>query len=209
MWGYPYSPDKELEDLKRYRRILELRYKMIETELRYLGEKIKILREYIKEFSSLGPSPQYMFSVPLPPSPYQQMPPYPQYPVQMPSFPSRETMELKGRHRIVVATQGPKGLDDIVSPVFGRAPFFTIIDVEDGEIKNIETVENRYGMMPGGAGIAVAQYMRDLEADIVIAGSFGQNSINILENMGIRTIVMPPTQLNSNLKNLGIKLEKK
>lgn len=209
MWGYPYSPDNELENLMRYKRILELRYRMIESEIKFLEERIKILRELMKESGNIY-EPGYMYPPtppPMYPMQYQPTPPYPpSTPFQRPGYMPSEALKLEGRHRIVIATQGPRGLDDMVSPMFARAPFFTLVDVEDGEIKNVETMENRFGMMPGGAGMAAAEYMRELNADIVVAGSFGPNSINVLQGMGVKTVTMPPTQVKEVLKNLGLKL---
>jgi len=208
MWGYSYSPDNELENLMRYKRILELRYRMIESEIKFLEERIKLLRELMKESGNVY-EPGYMYK-PMAPwmyqPQYQPVPPYSPVPYQGPSYTPSEALKLEGRHRIVVATQGPRGLDDIVSPMFARAPFFTLIDVEDGEIKNVETIENRFSMMPGGAGMAVAEYMKELNAEIVVAGSFGPNSSNILQGMGIKILTMPPAQVREVMKRLGLNL---
>ena len=44
--------------------------------------------------------------------------------------------------RIAVATKGRGGLEDSVSEVFGKAKTLTIIDVENGEVKNVQVVDN-------------------------------------------------------------------
>jgi len=212
MWGYPPSPEDELSFLEKYRRILELRYKLLESELKSLDEKIKLVKDFLNEYPELryrGMAEAWGYP------PYYQVPSYEyQYPIMYPAYPlypytpstytQRKVPSLSGKARIIIATQGSKGLDDIVSPIFARSPFFTIIDLENGEVKNVETIENRFGMMSGGAGIAVAQYMRELNADVIIAGSFGPNSQGMLENMGIRTISMPPTPVRDILKNLRL-----
>lgn len=43
--------------------------------------------------------------------------------------------------RIIVSTV-TGGLDDRVNPAFGRTPTFTIVDVENGEIVNVQVVPN-------------------------------------------------------------------
>ena len=47
-----------------------------------------------------------------------------------------------GKLRIAVATNEKKGLNDVVSKVFGRAQTFTIINVEDKNITGVKIVEN-------------------------------------------------------------------
>ena len=56
------------------------------------------------------------------PPPAQPYPPQPYSPPPMGEF-----------RRIAAATEGYRGLDDIISPVLGRAPTFTIIELEKGE----------------------------------------------------------------------------
>ncbi len=54
--------------------------------------------------------------------------------------------------RIIVSTV-TGGLDDRVNPAFGRTPTFTIVDVENGEIVNVQVVPNPPGYsQPRGAG---------------------------------------------------------
>jgi predicted Fe-Mo cluster-binding NifX family protein len=41
------------------------------------------------------------------------------------------------RIKIAVPTKGSKGLDDVVSEIFAKAKTFTIIEIEDEQIKNV------------------------------------------------------------------------
>jgi len=47
-----------------------------------------------------------------------------------------------GKLRIAIPTKGHDGLKEVVSNVFGRANTFTIVDVEEGTIKNVKVLEN-------------------------------------------------------------------
>jgi len=86
--------------------------------------------------------------------------------------------------RICIATnQG--GLEDQVSPVFGRCPTFTFVDVEDKEIKNVEVIPNEFAGAMGGAGIQAAQLVANKGANVVIAGNYGPNAYPILNQAGI------------------------
>ncbi|ALM75137.1 NifB/NifX family molybdenum-iron cluster-binding protein [Thermococcus barophilus] len=95
--------------------------------------------------------------------------------------------------RIVVATiKG--GLDDFVSQAFGRAPTFTIVDVdENGNIINVQAVQNPAYSAPRAAGIQAAQFCINEGADVVIAGQFGPNSSQVLQAAGIKFVSAPPT----------------
>ncbi len=87
--------------------------------------------------------------------------------------------------RIAVSTTNG-GLDDKVSEVFGRAVSFTIVDVEDGEIKSIEVVRNDYAVRGGGAGIAVSQFLADKGVEVVLTGNVGPNALSVLNSAGIK-----------------------
>ena len=89
--------------------------------------------------------------------------------------------------KICIATnQG--GLEDQVSPVFGRCPTFTFVDVEDKEIKNVEVIPNEFAGAMGGAGIQAAQLVANKGANVVIAGNYGPNAYPILNQAGISVV---------------------
>jgi len=94
--------------------------------------------------------------------------------------------------RIIVSTV-TGGLEDRVNTAFGRTPTFTIVDVEKGEIKNVQVVPNPGYSQPRGAGVTAAQFVIDQDADVVIAGQFGPNSSGVLQAAGIRMISAPAT----------------
>ena len=94
--------------------------------------------------------------------------------------------------RIIVSTING-GLEDRVNQAFGRTPTFTIVDVENGEIINVQVVPNPGYSQPKGAGVTAAQFCIDNGADAVIAGQFGPNSYGVLQAAGIRMFSAPPT----------------
>lgn len=90
--------------------------------------------------------------------------------------------------KICVATnQG--GLEDQISPVFGRCPTFTFVDVEGNEIKNVEIIPNEFAEAMGGAGIQAAQFVANRGIKAVIAGNYGPNAYPILNQAGVDAIV--------------------
>ncbi len=70
-----------------------------------------------------------------------------------------------------------------VCPSFGRAPYFSMTDMESGKS---EIVENAAAAGEGGAGIRAAQTVLDLGADALIAQRLGENAANVLKAAGVR-----------------------
>jgi len=85
--------------------------------------------------------------------------------------------------RIVVSSDSEMGLLSSVSHHFGRCPFFTIVDVEDGVIKRTRVVENPFfqSHSPG----QVPSFIRKLGAEAMIAGGMGRRAIAMFEDFGI------------------------
>jgi len=90
--------------------------------------------------------------------------------------------------RIVVSSQSQGGLDDMVSPMFGRCPIYTIVDIDldQKEIKEVSTENNPAMQAMGGAGIQAAQLIGNLGAKAVISGNFGPNAFIPLQQLGIK-----------------------
>ena len=112
----------------------------------------------------------------------------------------RDEIEIVGRKpnlpikfKVAVASQRKGGLDDLVSPTFGRCPVFTIIEVEDNRILRVDVVENIHSSESRGAGIATAQMLNEFGVNVVIAGRFGPNAYNTLNYLGISAFTVPST----------------
>ncbi len=90
--------------------------------------------------------------------------------------------------RIVVSSQSKGGLDDMVSPMFGRCPAYTVVDVdlEQKEVKDVTTQTNPAMQVFGGAGIQAAQLVGTLGATAVITGNLGPNAFIALQQLGIK-----------------------
>jgi len=88
--------------------------------------------------------------------------------------------------RIVISSSPPGGLDSLVDQRFARCSYFTLVDVEDGEIVNVSVVPNQSTTVPHGAGIQAAQFVASLGAQVVITGNIGPNAFSSLQSLGIR-----------------------
>jgi len=85
--------------------------------------------------------------------------------------------------KIVVSSDNNRKLDSSVSHHFGRCPYFTVVDLVDNEMSNVESVENPFfnSHSPG----QVPAFIKELEADVMLAGGMGRRAISIFENYGI------------------------
>jgi predicted Fe-Mo cluster-binding NifX family protein len=100
--------------------------------------------------------------------------------------------------RLAVASQDLLGLDDTVSNVFGRSPAFTIVDIEDGVVKQVKAKENKSIDTYHGAGPLTCMRLSKLGVNVVIAANFGPTVSDILKEAEIETFtIMPRTKVRS------------
>jgi len=86
--------------------------------------------------------------------------------------------------RIAISSTG-KGLDSMLSPVFGRCAFFVIVDIKNNEIKINKTIENKAVMQAGGAGIMAAQTIGNENVNAVISSAVGPRAFDVLNQLSI------------------------
>ena len=86
----------------------------------------------------------------------------------------------------IAASTHSGGLDDTITPQFGRAKTFTFVEVSDGEIVNVEIIANPATELPSGAGIKAAQLVVDKGAKIVLTGNVGGKAMEALKRAGVK-----------------------
>jgi predicted Fe-Mo cluster-binding NifX family protein len=94
---------------------------------------------------------------------------------------------------VVIAIPSMKegGLNDEMSPRFGRCPSFTFVELENNEIKAVKTVPNHAMNAMGGAGVQATQIIGNNNAKIVIVGFLGPNAANGLNALNIEVFSAP------------------
>lgn len=70
-----------------------------------------------------------------------------------------------------------------ISENAGRSPYYIIFD-ESGKV--IEVVKNPFSVGGGGAGYGVAKMLADKGVNTIIAGEFGPNMIEAMEQRKIK-----------------------
>lgn len=90
--------------------------------------------------------------------------------------------------KLAIPTKGDKGMEDSVSDVFGRSEIFTIIDISNGSIGNVQVVKNPATSYKHGAGPIVVKMLADMGVTVVAAREFGLGASTLLEQNNIRRI---------------------
>lgn len=88
--------------------------------------------------------------------------------------------------RVVFASENNQGLQGVLSAHFGRCPYYTIVDVEDKAVSNVQVIGNPYftDHVPG----AVPQFIKEQGAQVMIAGGMGPRALELFDQFGIEAI---------------------
>lgn len=86
--------------------------------------------------------------------------------------------------KIAVSSTG-KNLDSQVDEIFGRCPYFLIVEIENKKIKSVETIENINRNQAGGAGILVAQMVVEKGVKAVVSGNVGPRACDVLKQFRV------------------------
>jgi predicted Fe-Mo cluster-binding NifX family protein len=90
-------------------------------------------------------------------------------------------------NRIVVPTIGQEGLKANLAQHFGRAPYFTAVDLNDkGDVTNVKSVSN-VGEHAGGMGHAHDNIL-DLQPNVIIVYGMGPRGLNTFQSAGIMVL---------------------
>ena len=107
---------------------------------------------------------------------------------QLPSLPPPPPNSI----RVVISTEDDRGIEGIISPRFGRSPYFTVVDIQDKRIVNVHVVNNNAMNLPHGVGMIVAQWIVSNGVNVVIAAQLGPNVQYVLQQAGINVIYVTP-----------------
>jgi predicted Fe-Mo cluster-binding NifX family protein len=94
--------------------------------------------------------------------------------------------------RVAIATDG-----QLVSEHFGRCPSFTVIDLEEGSLKNTLILNN-----PGHEPGAIPQFLHHNGVHCIVAGGMGMRARGFFEEVGIRAILGVTGKVDEAIKRL-------
>jgi predicted Fe-Mo cluster-binding NifX family protein len=88
--------------------------------------------------------------------------------------------------RIAVSADSKNGLDSVVSPHFGRCPYFVLVDLDDHDVTEVREVDNPYygHHQPG----QVPALIDSLGANVMLTGGMGGRAIMFFQEFGIEGV---------------------
>jgi predicted Fe-Mo cluster-binding NifX family protein len=95
-----------------------------------------------------------------------------------------------GRIKVAIPTTEDKGLEDLVSDVFGKAHNFVVVEVEveQGSIVDAKVVENPAASYKHGSGPIAVKMLADMKVNIAAGREFGLGVSTLLEQNRIKKI---------------------
>ncbi|MEM0017132.1 MAG: NifB/NifX family molybdenum-iron cluster-binding protein [Candidatus Korarchaeum sp.] len=90
--------------------------------------------------------------------------------------------------KIAIPSKGPEGLEALAfgQPIY--APFFTIITLEEGEVRSVEVIRNPASTLLPYRGPSLASWLKHMGVNVVVSISFPEDVINSLISWGIRPV---------------------
>ena len=107
--------------------------------------------------------------------------------------------------KIAVTAESNNSLESTVAQHFGHAPYFMLVDVENGEITATQGVANPFaqGHQPG----QIPGFIKEQNADVILSGGMGGRAIQFFEQAGIKAATGASGTVRQALENyLGGKL---
>ena len=88
--------------------------------------------------------------------------------------------------RIAVSADNKNGLDSVISPHFGRCPYFVLVDMDGQEVTGVHEVDNPfYGHHQPGQ---VPAFINSMEANVMLTGGMGGRAIMFFQQFGIEGV---------------------
>jgi predicted Fe-Mo cluster-binding NifX family protein len=88
--------------------------------------------------------------------------------------------------RVAISADNSNGLDSVVSPHFGRCPYYVLVDLDGRQVSQVNAVENPYygrhqpGQVPG--------FIQSQGANVMLAGGMGRRAIGFFQQYGIQAV---------------------
>jgi predicted Fe-Mo cluster-binding NifX family protein len=85
--------------------------------------------------------------------------------------------------RVAVSAETKDGLDSVVSPHFGRCPYFVLVDLDGSDVQQVRAEDNPFykqhqpGQVPG--------FIHSLGVSVMLTGGMGRRAILFFEDYGI------------------------
>lgn len=88
---------------------------------------------------------------------------------------------------LAFASDDDKGLDGVLSYHFGRCPYYTFVEIEGNEVKNV-TVEPNPAAESHNPG-EIPQFIASKKAEVIFAGGMGPRAQEWFTQLGVKPII--------------------
>ncbi len=101
--------------------------------------------------------------------------------------------------KIAVTAENNNGLESLVAQHFGHAPFFILVDVENGEVTSTKGIPNPF--ISGHAPGEVPTFIKEQNANVMLSGGMGGRAIQFFEDAGIKAATGASGTVRQSLDN--------
>jgi len=93
---------------------------------------------------------------------------------------------MANRMRVAVSAEDPRGLESVVSPHFGRCPYYVLVDLDERRVECVEAVENPFYAehQPG----QVPRFIHGQGANVMLAGGMGRRALGLFQEYRIEAV---------------------
>jgi predicted Fe-Mo cluster-binding NifX family protein len=88
--------------------------------------------------------------------------------------------------RIVIPTENQQGLNARLAEHFGRAPYYTVLELDGNEVSNVKTVPN-VGEHAGGRGYS-HDHILELQPNAIIIYGMGPRGLDTFQSSGVAVL---------------------
>ncbi|MBK5963910.1 dinitrogenase iron-molybdenum cofactor biosynthesis protein [Thiocystis minor] len=87
--------------------------------------------------------------------------------------------------KIAITAETSQGLDSQVAQHFGHAPYFILVDIEDGAVTATQDIANPFAEahQPG----EIPTFIKQQNAEVMLSGGMGGRAIEFFTQAGIKT----------------------
>ena len=87
--------------------------------------------------------------------------------------------------KIAITAETDQGLDSQVAQHFGHAPFFVLVEVDNGAVRAAQTIANPFAEnhQPG----EIPDFIKQQHAEVMLSGGMGGRAIEFFAQAGIKT----------------------
>lgn len=88
--------------------------------------------------------------------------------------------------KIAVTAENNRGLDSQVAQHFGHAPYFILVDVDDGALTGVQGLANPFAGAhePG----QIPAFIQQQQVEVMLSGGMGGRAIQFFEQAGIQAV---------------------